>query len=188
LSFKDDFDEIFNLDIFDGKFMKKVQRELSEILDKLKNGETNGTWKVRHIDEPGVRGYVIQGYFGSNRTLEPLEPMKPQRRRPMPERPFSIPEDASNETREPLTDIFEEDKALKIYVELPGEEESDIKLGVKENNVEIKAKNFHKTLALPNRHIDTANVSSKYKNGVLEITIPMTKEHSKKNSWKETMV
>ena len=90
----------------------------------------------------------------------------------MPKRPFEVSEKALKEIREPLTDVFEEDKAVKIYVELPGEEKDDIQLNVTEGKVEVKAKRFHKMIEVPTRNIDIEKASSKYKNGVLEITVP----------------
>ncbi|MCK4313474.1 Hsp20/alpha crystallin family protein, partial [Candidatus Bathyarchaeota archaeon] len=58
------------------------------------------------------------------------------------------------------------------YLELPGEEKDDIQLNVTEGKVEVKAKKFYKTIDIPTRNINIENISSKYKNGVLEITIP----------------
>ncbi|MDH5635833.1 MAG: Hsp20/alpha crystallin family protein, partial [Candidatus Bathyarchaeota archaeon] len=104
----------------------------------------------------------------------------PMRPRPEPQRPFEVQESALEETREPLADIFEEEKAIKIYVEVPGEEKDDIQLNVTAGNVEVKAKRFYKMIDLPTSNIDIEKASSKYKNGVLEVTIPK-KEKTLKN-------
>lgn len=180
LSFNNGFDEDSEeIDAFGSDFIKHVRRELNEILEKMRNGEIEGTWKVRQIDEPGMNGYVIQGRFESGKSSDPLEPLKPLKRRPLPERPFDT-EPALSDTREPLTDIFEEENAVKIYVELPGEEKDDIKLNIKENKVEIKAKNFSKTVCLPEKPFAIEDASSEHKNGVLMITIPKKKENAGK--------
>jgi HSP20 family protein len=71
-------------------------------------------------------------------------------------------------------DIFEEDKILKIYVELPGVEKDDIKLKFNEGCIEINAKNFYKKIELPNKQLATRAASTEYKNGLLHITIPKT--------------
>ena len=136
-----DFDEIFR-DF--GEIMKRI-RGFEEIEKELKSGKLKGGWDVKRIDEPNVKGYVIQGRFGPDQPLEPFDPFKPNNpfeRRPMPQRSFRPSEIASTETREPLTDVFEEDKTVKIYVELPGEEKADIQLNVIKGKVEIKTKNF----------------------------------------------
>jgi len=188
LSFNDDFDEAFGgSDIFNSKFMKRFQTELNEILEGIKSGKIKGTWEIKQIEEPEVDGYIVQGRFGSDEVSDPLEPLKPLRRRPMPERPFDVPTTASEENREPLIDIFEEEDVIKIYVELPGEDKDDIHLNVTPGNLEVKAKNFHKTLDLPTKNI-AINASSEYKNGVLEITIQKRKEPIEKSTWEEKMV
>jgi HSP20 family protein len=180
-------DEFFGeFDAFSSNFVKRIQRMMSEFEKATKNGNLKGKWKISEIDSDGVKGYSIQGRFGSDQPWEPLdpfnplEPLNPMRPRPGPQRPFEVPESALQETREPLTDIFEEEKAIKIYVEVPGEEKDDIQLNVTAGNVEVKAKNFYKMINLPTSNIDIEKASSKYKNGVLEVTIPK-KEKALKN-------
>jgi HSP20 family molecular chaperone IbpA len=167
-----DFAEFFGDFGFSGGFMKSMLREFNDIEKMVKSGKLKGKWGIKQIDEPGRKGYVIQGRFWSNQPIEPFEPFKPWRRRPMPKRPFEVPEKALKEIREPLTDVFEEDKTVKIYVELPGEEEGDIQLKVVEGKVEVKAKKFYKIVEVPTSNVDIEKASSKYKNGVLEVTIP----------------
>ncbi len=189
MAFDEDFDEFFGIsDFFDSKFLRRLQLQLNEIVEGVKTGKIKGTWEMRKLDEPGMKGYYIQGRFGTDETLEPIEPLKPLRRRPLPENPFENPKSAEKEIREPLTDIFEEENAVKIYVELPGEEKDDIHLNITEGNVEIKAKNFHKMIRLPDAHIAVENMSTEYKNGVLEITIRKKKELSWKDRGKAKMV
>jgi len=95
LSFDDDFNEIFgDFEVFNSKLMKRFNSELDEIFKEIKNGKIKGEWEAKEINEPGVKGYAIRGVFGSNKTLEPFEPLKPSRRRPLPERPFDFSEKA----------------------------------------------------------------------------------------------
>jgi len=185
MSFDDNFDEIFeNLGMFNIKSMKKIQEEIDAMLKEVNSGKLKGTWKTKEIDEPGMKGWIFMGSFGSNEALEPLDPLKPQRRRPIPERPFELPKNKPEETREPLTDVFEEEKATKLYLELPGEEKDDIQLKVKENSLEVRAKNFYKKIDISNNNFSTEKMTSDYKNGVLTITlpkkIPLRKEDSQK--------
>ena len=124
MSFDEDFGDIFrDLDLF--KLMRKSNSELQKIFEQIEKGEMKGTWEIRQIDEPEMKGYSIRGQFGLDKSLpslEPIEPLEPSRRRPSPNKPFDLQKVASREEREPLVDLFEEDKALKIYVELPGVE------------------------------------------------------------------
>jgi HSP20 family molecular chaperone IbpA len=191
MSHEDDFDRIFNLDVFNSGFAKRVRSLMDEIFKEIKEGKIKGDMKIKEIKEPGLDGFVIMGRFSSDKALEsldPLEPLKPQRRRPVPERPFELPKASSEESREPLTDVFEQSDATKIFVEMPGEEEEDIRLKLTEDNIEIKGKKFRKIIGLPNKHADKKGVSSKYKNGVLEITIPKAMKIRSEDSEKETMV
>ena len=176
MSFDDDFRDMFeDLDLF--KLVRKSHSELERILERIENGEMKGTWEVKKIDEPDMKGYTIRGRFGLDESLpplEPIEPLKPSKRRPSPNKLFELPKAALEEIREPLVDIFEEDKILKIYVELPGVEKDDIKLKFNEGCIEINAKNFYKKIELPNKHLATRAASTEYKNGLLYITIPKT--------------
>lgn len=185
----DDFEDVFRgFDFFNSKFIRRFQSEIDEVFEEIKSGKIKGTWQTREINEPGVKGYIIQGRFESDRMQEPLEPLKPLRRRPMPERPFELSKRAMEEMREPLTDIFEEENATKIYVELPGEEKDDIQLNFKEGGIEIKSKSFHKFIELPEKCVAKNTLETTYKNGVLKITIPKKAQLRKEDSGKERMV
>jgi len=184
LSFDDDFGDIFeDFDIF--KLMRKSQNELEKMLRRIRSGEIEGLWEIKQIDEPDMKGFEIRGRFGTEEplhSLEPREPLKPSKRRPLRERPFEVPKTALKEMREPLVDIFEENSVIKVYVELLGVEKDDIKLNLREGCIEVKAKNFYKTIDLATRHIATNGVSTQYKNGVLEITLPKMKELREKDA------
>jgi HSP20 family molecular chaperone IbpA len=180
LSFDDDFDDIFeDFDIF--KLMRKSQSELEKMLKRISSGELKGTWEVKQIDEPNLKGYAIRGSFDTEESLqplqplEPIDPLRPSRRRPLPERPFEVPKTSLKETREPLVDIFEDNNGLRVYVELPGVEKDDIKLTFEEGCLKVKAKNFSKTIKLPTEHVNMDASSTQYKNGVLQITFQKRK-------------
>jgi HSP20 family protein len=174
MSFFDaEFDEIFeNLGLFNSKSMKKIQEEIEAMLKEVNSGELKGTWKTKEINEPGMKGWIFMGSIGSDEALEPLDPLKPQKKRPIPERPLELSKSMYEETREPLTDVFEDEKAMKIYLELPGEEKEDIQLKAREGSIEVKAKNFYKKIDLPNDNVSTEKMTSDYRNGVLTITLP----------------
>ena len=189
MSFDDDFNEIFgDFEVFNSKLMKRFNSELDEIFKEIKNGKIKGEWEAKEINEPGVKGYAIRGVFGSNKTLEPFEPLKPSRRRPLPERPFDFSEKALKEMREPLTDIFDENDVIKIYMELPGEEKEDIQLNFKEGYTEIKARSFYKKVKLPNADVDLGKMTSEYKNGVLKVSVPKKTKLRSEDTAKERMV
>lgn len=184
-------DEFGEFDVFNSDLKKIIQRMMSEFEKATKNGNLKGKWEINEIDSDGVKGYRLQGRFGSGQPWEPLdpfnpfEPLNPMRPRPGPQRPFArAPESALKETSEPLTDIFEDEKTIKIYFEVRGEDKNDIQLNVTGDKVEVKAKNFYKMISLPTSNIDLEKASSKYKNGVLEVTIPKKEKTLEKDTHK----
>ena len=88
-------------------------------------------------------------------------------------------------------DVNETDSTLTITAELPGIKKSDIRIEIEDNKLQIEASiddnvknedkgyllrerrvgSFKRTLKLP-VDVDTANSSSDYNNGILEITLP----------------
>ena len=156
------FDDAFrDVDAFYRKLAERMFRQMEEIDKAVRSGRLQGEWDVRPIEKPGVRGYVAQGRF---QLGEPLR----------------FPKQALDETREPLTDIFEDEDHVKLYVELPGVEKDDIQLNTTDAHAEIKAKNFYKTIALPIRNVEFEKATANYKNGVLEVIIPKRKTVSEK--------
>jgi len=151
------FDETFrDIDAFYKKLTERMFKQMEEIEKAIQSGRLKGEWDVKPIEKPGVRGYVAKGQF---QLGEPL----------------TIPKQALDETREPLTDVFEDEEHVKLYIELPGVEKDAIQLNVTAGQAEIKAKNFYKTIDLPTRNIEFNKATANYKNGVLEVLIPKKK-------------
>lgn len=167
-------DEVFrNIDTFYKRWMERMFREMRDFEQAIRSGQLKGDWDITPIKKPGVRGYIARGQFQLG-----LEP------RALPAR---IPKQIIEREREPLTDIFNEKENVKIYIELPGVDRSDIQLNVTERNAEVRAKNFFKALHLPTADVDLEKITASYKNGVLEVTIPKTKktvEDAKKHTIK----
>lgn len=84
--------------------------------------------------------------------------------------------------REPLVDVISTNGEVRIISELPGVEKEEIKLHGTENKLTISVdtlqRKYFKDVALPTKvHIKEAK--TKYKNGVLEVTLPKVKEEKK---------
>lgn len=169
-------------------FVKRLRNEIEEIEKAVRNGELEGKWNVKEINEPGVKGFVMYGQFTSKnplnpiKPLRPLDPLRPIRRPLISKTLLESTRTVAEDIREPLIDIFEEEDALKLYAELPGEEKDDIQLNITGDKVEIKAKRFYKMTELPTKKIDLEKASAKYKNGVLQITIPKVEKPNEEGS------
>jgi HSP20 family protein len=79
-----------------------------------------------------------------------------------------------NEEREPITDIFDEKNELVIIAEMPGIEETDLKIDLKEDILEIsavsKSRTYRKEMLLPVK-AGKQSLRHKFTNGILEIRI-----------------
>lgn len=86
--------------------------------------------------------------------------------------------EAITDTREPLVDVVEGAKDIRVIAELPGASKKDIEIAAKGRNLVISAgtpsKKYRKELELP-AQVDPDGWSSSFNNGVLELTFPRQK-------------
>jgi len=111
----------------------------------------------------GVYGFTINTAVGGSPKVETFGNIKKT-----PEGP------KVDEEREPMTDIFDEKEEFVIIAEMPGVEENDIKIALKEDILEISALSKHRTyrkeLLLPAKG-NLSSLQHKFTNGILEIRI-----------------
>lgn len=78
------------------------------------------------------------------------------------------------EEREPITDLFDEKDELRICAEMPGLNEGDIKLNLRDDILEITAqtgdRKYCKEVLLPVK-AKPENMTFAYRNGILEVKI-----------------
>lgn len=81
------------------------------------------------------------------------------------------------EERAPITDLFDEKDEVRICAEMPGLNEGDIRLDLKDDILEIAAqtgdRKYRKEVLLPVK-AKRGNMTSAYRNGILEIRIKKT--------------
>ena len=95
----------------------------------------------------------------------------------------------------PATDLIDKKDKLVARVELPGVEKKDVKISLNENNLTIQGEiekdketnkedyycceraygTYSRTISLPTE-IDQEKIKAKFKNGILEITMPKKPE------------
>jgi HSP20 family protein len=150
-----------------GGLMKGIEK-LIDMAGKLE--ETGGIRKEGEINldnlkkgMKGVYGFTINTVVGGGPKVETFGNIKKT-----PEGP------KVGEEREPITDVFDEKNELLIIAEMPGVEEKDIIIELKEDILIISAKGqsrqYYKELLLTVKVKDTT-ISRKYNNGILEIRL-----------------
>lgn len=152
------------MDALQRRMMETVFSDLQELEKRVERGELEGHWRLEPLEGAGVRGFVARGFF---RTPEPLK------------RPRGLPTPLSplrRSRREPLYDLTEEEDKVRLYIELPGVEEGEIKLEAGENSLEVDARDFHTVITLPERALDMDKLVKEYRNGVLTVIIPLRRE------------
>ena len=159
VDYYEDDDGFQDISSFYKRLMNHMFREMQDFEKAIRSGQLHGNWDIKPINKPGMKGYVAQGrfHFGGKPTNNP---------RPIPRRLLR------EDTRDSLTDIFDEEEHVKMYMELPGVDKKDIQLDITERFIEVKAKNFAKRAELPTSSVDVEQATASYKNGVLQVTIP----------------
>ena len=128
-----------------------INREGELNLDQLKKGMK------------GVYGFTIKSAIGGSPKVETFGNI------------IKTPQGPKvNEEREPITDLFDEEDEVVIIAEMPGIEESDIIIDLKDDILEISTKSqkksYRKELLLPVKS-EKSSIQQKYINGILEIRI-----------------
>ena len=165
---KKDKNEDASFELFGLSGLFKGIEKLVDLAGKLeekggisKEGEIN----FDHIKKgmKGVYGFTVNTAGGGSPKVETFGNIKKT-----PEGP------KVDEEREPITDIFNEKNEIVIIAEMPGIEEKDIMIDLKEDILEISAagknRNYRKEILLPAK-AQKQNIRHKFTNGILEVRI-----------------
>lgn len=126
--------------------------------------------EIRGLGEKakGVYGFTIRTLAGGETKVEPFGNIKRTPKGPVVE-----------ELREPIVDVFDEKDHILVVAELAGVQESDIKVEVKGDVLNLSAergnRKYSKEVLLPSK-VDGKSFSSSYKNGILEIKLERAEE------------
>ncbi|MFW6138348.1 MAG: archaeal heat shock protein Hsp14 [Spirochaetota bacterium] len=114
-------------------------------------------------------------------------------------RPFDFLSETAEEAVTPSVDVWEDEENVYVEADMPGFEQKDISLNLRGNNLilsakreekkEEKKKNYYRserytgsvsrTIDLP-AQVDESRVNARFKNGVLNVTLPKKEEEKKK--------
>jgi len=161
-------EEGLDFDFGIGGLFKGIEK-LVDLAANLKEAggeiKKEGEIDLSHLKEgmKGVFGFSIKTAVGGKPIVEPFGNIKKTPKGPKVE-----------EEREPITDVFDEKEEIRIYAEMPGVNQEDIKLDLKEDILDISVQSgdrkYHKEILLPVK-VKIENLTSFYKNGILEIKI-----------------
>jgi len=161
-----DQDSDFNIFGLGGLF--KGVEKLVELAGKLEeNGSVNGKSEINldHIKKgmKGIYGFTVNTAVGGSPKVETFGNIKKT-----PEGP------KVDEEREPIVDVFDEENEVIVIAEMPGIEQDDITISLKEDILEFSAislsRKYKKELLLPIKS-NKQNLHHKFTNGILEIRI-----------------
>jgi len=165
---KNEKDEDLGIDFGLGGLFKGIEKlidlaaDLKEAGDEIKK---EGEIDFSHLKKgmKGVYGFSIKTMTGGRPVVESFGNIKKTPKGP-----------TVDEEREPLTDVFDEKEEVRVYAEIPGVNEEDIKLDLKGDILDILAKSgdrkYHKEILLPVK-VKSETLISSYKNGILEVKI-----------------
>mgnify|MGYP001575154903 CR=1 FL=1 len=151
-----------------GGLFKSIEKLVGLAADLKEAGgeiKKEGEIDLGHLKEgmKGVFGFSIKTAVGGKPIVEPFGNIKKTPKGPKIE-----------EEREPITDVFDEKEEMRVYVEMPGVNQEDIKLDLKGDILDISAQSgnrkYHKEVLLPAK-VKPETLESSYKNGILEIKI-----------------
>lgn len=135
---------------------------LGDLAEKGEELRREGEIKIGK-ETKGVYGFTIKTGIAGEPTLSSFGNIKRTPKGPVVE-----------EEREPIVDVFDEEKEILVLAEVPGVSEEKIKTQIKGDILTIEAEDsdrkYYKEVVLP-KNIDPSTLKSKYKNGVLEIKI-----------------
>lgn len=151
-----------------GGLFKGIEK-LVDLASDLKEAggeiKKEGEIDLSHLKEgmKGVFGFSIKTAVGGKPIVEPFGNIKKTPKGPKVE-----------EEREPITDVFDEKDEIRVYAEMPGVSQEDIKLDLKEDILDISVQSgdrkYHKEILLPAK-VKPETLQSSYKNGILEVKI-----------------
>ncbi len=139
---------------------------ISKMAEEGKGGvsqtrEFAGKGKLR--DLKGVYGFSVKFGVGGTPTVESFGNVRGTDKGPTVE-----------EVREPMVDVFDEEKEVRVIAEMPGVEQECIKIDLKDDILTINAESgdrkYNKEVLLPAK-VAPDSLSYSYKNGILEIKL-----------------
>ena len=155
-----------------------IFKGLGDFLDVLSNlaeaGEQEltraGEFKVKGLGEKGrgVYGFSVRTGIGGIPHVERFGNIRAGEEGPV-----------VAEVREPLVDMFDEDKEILVVAEIPGVSEDEIKIEVQDDVLSLETtgeRKYEKEILLPSP-VNAKTIEKTFKNGILELRLKKKAGH-----------
>ena len=149
--------------------------DFTDLLSQMvEQGETEarrtGEFNIKGLDKAkGIYGLNVRVGLGGDPTIEHFGNIHATEHGPV-----------VAEEREPLVDLFDEGDVLLVVAELPGVEEDEIQVEVKDDVLSLSTvgdRKYTKEILLSSL-VDPATMETTYRNGVLEVRLSKQQESS----------
>jgi HSP20 family protein len=137
---------------------------LGEIVETGEQFERSGEFRVKGLGDQarGVYGVSVRTSVGGIPQVERFGNIRSTEEGP-----------TVDEVREPLVDVFDEAAEILIVVELPGVDEDEIHVEVRDDILSLETtgeRRYGKEILL-SQVVDPASLQKAYKNGILELRL-----------------
>lgn len=137
---------------------------LGEIVETGEQFERSGEFRVKGLGDQarGVYGVSVRTSVGGVPQVERFGNIRSTEEGP-----------TVDEVREPLVDVFDEAAEILIVVELPGVDEEEIHVEVRDDILSLETtgeRRYAKEILL-SQVVDPASLQKAYKNGILELRL-----------------
>jgi HSP20 family protein len=152
--------------LFNDDFMEQMMREIERMMEHF---------KIDPNDPEAARKKLGPMVWGWNMSIGPDG--KPQFKEFGNIKPSIKGSPVASKDREPLIDVFIEDKVVRIIAELPGVDKKDINVKTTETKVIIDATSGDRNYSCERElsvKIKPKTANAKYRNGILELTVDRT--------------
>jgi HSP20 family protein len=154
------------------EMMKEMEKDFMQFKD-IEKQVPKDMIRERTTPDGGVRKEIGPIVYGYSMTIGPDG--KPVIREFGNVKRSDDPLKGITNQREPLVDVVESDKQVRVIAEVPGATKEDIEMSVRDQaltiSVNTPGRNYRKELQLPDSAL-VEGAKSSFNNGILEITFP----------------
>lgn len=167
---------------------RELMQQIKRLQDAVKNGKLNGKTEFRPFKKPGLSGFIFRGTYETPEMTEENKLSESTEDGIENKGSFALPEAPEADDRRPIAETFTEGNDFVAVVELPGVDESEIRIETGDTWLRVGAINFKTTTINVPSNVDSSKIHKKYKNGILEIRMPLKNNISDQENMKYRIV